>query len=53
MRFRRVEDILTLIRENFRRHQVRHYFFPDDKGPDICSGSIDIFLDDKGLAESF
>lgn len=30
MRFRRVEDILNLIRENFRRHQIKHYFFTDD-----------------------
>ena len=30
MRFRRVEDILNLVRENFRRHRIRHYFFTDD-----------------------
>ncbi len=30
MRFRGVDDIMNLIRENFRRHQIRHYFFTDD-----------------------
>lgn len=30
MRFRRVDDIVDLIRTNYRRHGIRHYFFTDD-----------------------